>query len=116
MGTRMARRADPPRPADDDDPRPLPPERPRRVHARPPKVEKPRPPRAQHARPAKLNIQPPPRRVARPLVGAARIQVTLGPADLAWLDAFAASHRPPITNRAEALRRVVALARAKPRR
>lgn len=107
----MARRADPPRPSDDDL-RPLPPERPRRVPAGPPKVEKPRPPRAQHARPARLNIQPPPRRVAKPLVGAARIQVTLGPADLAWLDAFAASHRPPITNRAEALRRVVALARA----
>lgn len=81
-------------------------------HPRPPKLAAPKPPRAARPKPAKLQIQPPPKRRARPLAGAARVQVTLGPAEIAWLDAFAAEHSPPIASRAEAIRRALMLARA----
>jgi hypothetical protein len=92
---------------------------PKAHRTKPPKTERPKPPRLAAPR-------PPERTAARPQVigsgaamrrarrssgresDSARVSVSLGPDDLEWLDAWAAAHRPPITARSEAIRRVIA--------
>jgi hypothetical protein len=80
--------------------------------AKPKPLSAPKPVKVVRQPPPRLNVAKSPRRAARPVAGASRVQVVLGAADARWLDEFAATHRPPISSRAEALRRLIALVRA----
>lgn len=83
--------------------------------AKPGPLTLPKPARTARSQPPRLKAAKPPRRAARPVARASRVEVVLGANDARWLDEFAASHEPPISSRAEALRRLIALARAKRR-
>lgn len=81
--------------------------------AKPRPLSVPKPAKTVRHQPPRLNAAKPPRRAARPIAGASRVNVVLGAADARWLDEFAANHRPPISSRAEALRRLIAVMRAR---
>lgn len=79
---------------------------------KPAPLNAPKPRKTVRQPPPRLNAPKPPKRAARPIAGASHVDVVLGAADARWLDRFAATHRPPISSRAEALRRLIDLVRA----
>jgi hypothetical protein len=81
--------------------------------AKPNPLSVPKPAKTVRQQPPRLNAAKPPKRAARPVAGASRVDLVLGAADARWLDEFAATHRPPISSRAEAVRRLIALMRAR---